>query len=88
MSRPESSAEQKAQGYALGQIVQQLRLPRTSEWLANAAGVSVDTLRRIESGKVGSPGVFLVARLSGALGVTMDELLRLVSKQVKRKETN
>ncbi len=42
--------------------------------VAAAAGVSAETLRKIESGRAPTPAFFTVAALAGVLGVSLDEL--------------
>lgn len=44
--------------------------------VALASGVSVDALRKIESGRVPTPALFTVAALAAALGLSLDTLVR------------
>ena len=44
--------------------------------VAAAAGVPVETLRKIESGRVPTPAFFTVAALAGALGLPLDDVVR------------
>lgn len=44
--------------------------------MAHAAGVRIDTLRKLERGVVGTPGFFLVAAVAHELGVDLDRLAR------------
>jgi transcriptional regulator with XRE-family HTH domain len=44
-------------------------------WLAAEAGVPEETLSRITTGKTQNPGVYTVARIAKALGITVGELL-------------
>jgi transcriptional regulator with XRE-family HTH domain len=74
MPRPARTLAEQREGHALGLVVQQAREGRTSEQLARDAGVHLDVVRRIESGRVASPGFFLVVRLADALGVGLDDL--------------
>jgi len=48
---------------------------KTQEDVAEAAGISVQFLRRIERG-TGNPSYLTLQALSGALGVKMDEMVR------------
>lgn len=48
----------------------------SGEDVARSAGVSVETVRRIEKGAVPNPGFFTVAALAQALGIGLDELDR------------
>jgi transcriptional regulator with XRE-family HTH domain len=43
--------------------------------VALASGVSVDALRKIESGRVPTPALFTVAALATALGLSLDALV-------------
>lgn len=45
--------------------------------VAASAGISAETLRKIETGRAPTPAFFTVAALAGALGLSMDELLAL-----------
>ena len=43
--------------------------------MSAASGVGVETLRKIESGRVPTPAFFTVAALAGALGIPLDRLV-------------
>ncbi len=43
--------------------------------VAASAGISAETLRKIETGRAPTPAFFTVAALAGALGLSMDELI-------------
>lgn len=43
--------------------------------VAAASGVPVETLRKIETGRVATPAFFTVAALSAALGLSLEDLL-------------
>lgn len=43
--------------------------------IAAAAGLSAETLRKIETGRAPTPAFFTVAALAGVLGLSMDELI-------------
>ena len=49
--------------------------------VAAAAGVPVETLRKIESGRVPTPAFFTVAALAGALGLPLDDVVRTCSAE-------
>lgn len=42
--------------------------------IAANAGISAETLRKIETGRAPTPAFFTVAALAGVLGLSMDEL--------------
>lgn len=43
--------------------------------VAASAGISAETLRKIETGRAPTPAFFTVAALARALGLSMDDLL-------------
>lgn len=86
VGRPTRSAKEAAWGRALGRELQRRRSGRTAEAVAQEAGVSVDTLRRVERGAVASPGFFLVGRIADALGATLDDLLRTAQNTEQERE--
>jgi DNA-binding XRE family transcriptional regulator len=51
------------------------RVPRSHAGLrAAAAGVSVETLRKIETGRIPTPAFFTVAAVADVLGLSVDDL--------------
>lgn len=42
--------------------------------VAAAAGISVETLRKIERGRVPTPAFFTVAAIADAVGLSLDDL--------------
>lgn len=42
--------------------------------IAAAAGISAETLRKIETGRIPTPAFFTVAALAAALGVSLDRI--------------
>ncbi len=77
MVRPPLSALDRERGRLLGATLRQARGTRSMVEVAAAAGVPVETLRKIESGRVPTPAFFTVAALAGALGLGLDEVARL-----------
>lgn len=71
MPRVRLTDEDRRRGIALGAAIQSWRGAESASSLALRAGVSVDTLRKIEQGGIPSPGFFLVARLADAIGVDL-----------------
>ncbi len=49
--------------------------------VAAAAGISVETLRKIERGRVPTPAFFTVAALCEAVGLSLDALNRALEPQ-------
>lgn len=61
-------------GRRLGAVLRQARGSATLGEVAAAAGVSVETLRKIETGRIPTPAFFTVAALADALGLSLDDL--------------
>ncbi|QWF21777.1 helix-turn-helix domain-containing protein [Nocardioides sp. LMS-CY] len=74
MPRTTLSDEEKELGRALGAEIRRRRGERPASALASSSGVNLDTWRRVEQGRVPTPGFFLVADIAGALRVGLDEL--------------
>ncbi|MGW7673032.1 helix-turn-helix domain-containing protein [Streptomyces sp. NPDC054775] len=77
VGRPSTGPAQHLKGARLGARLRALREERgwTRAHLAEAAGVSLRTLKRIETAGSAAPGLFTVAALAAALGVTVDALV-------------
>src|SRR5215831_1121743 len=74
MVRPPLSPAERARGERLGAILRQARGPRSMSELAAESGVPVETLRKIETGRIATPAFFTVVALAAALGVDLDRL--------------
>lgn len=74
MVRPPLSAEQRLRGQRLGQALRAARGPRSMVDVAGRAGISVETLRKIETGRVPTPAFFTIAALAQALDVPLTAL--------------
>ncbi|WP_449066014.1 helix-turn-helix domain-containing protein [Planomonospora algeriensis] len=74
MVRPPLSELDRERGHRLGTILRQARGERSMAEVAAAAGLSAETLRKIETGRVPTPAFFTVAALAQALGVSLDVL--------------
>lgn len=61
----------------LGQRVQAMRttVGLTQQALCQKAGLSYSTLTKIERGAIKAPSIFTIQRITGALGVGLDELM-------------
>jgi len=60
-------------GRRLGEILRTARGPASLGEVANAAGISVETLRKIETGRIPTPAFFTVVALSRVLGLSLDD---------------
>ena len=70
MARSKITDHQRRQGADLGQALRTARTKKgkSQSQVASDAGLPLDTLRRIEQGRVANPGVFTVAAIVDALG--------------------
>jgi transcriptional regulator with XRE-family HTH domain len=74
MVRPILSPAERARGCRLGAALRQARGGRSMVDVAAAAGVPVETLRKIETGRIATPAFFTVAALGSALGLDLASL--------------
>jgi transcriptional regulator with XRE-family HTH domain len=77
MVRPPLSPLDHERGRLLGAALREARGPRSQGEVARSAGVPLETLRKIESGRVPTPAFFTVAALAAALGLGLDDIARL-----------
>jgi transcriptional regulator with XRE-family HTH domain len=76
MVRPPLTPEERARGVALGTRLRSARGPRSMADVAVSAGVPVETLRKIEAGRVPTPAFFTIVALADALRIPLAELAR------------
>lgn len=74
MVRLPHTAEDVERGERLGALVRRARGENSMLHTALAAGVSPETLRKIESGRVATPSFTTIAAIAGVLGVSLDAL--------------
>lgn len=74
MVRTPLTPEERERGERLGQLLREARGGRSMAEIAAEAGVSAETLRKIETGRAPTPAFFTVAALARVLGLSMDEL--------------
>lgn len=76
MARSAVSDSDRVYGQRLGAYFRELRVQRgrSAQQVAEAAGLSVDTVRSIETGRIKSPSFVTVARIAAALDVGLDEV--------------
>ncbi|GGR23956.1 helix-turn-helix domain-containing protein [Streptomyces roseolus] len=75
MVRTPLTQEERERGERLGQLLREARGERSMVEIAAAAGLSAETLRKIETGRAPTPAFFTVAALAGVLDLSMDDLL-------------
>ncbi|MFC4467608.1 helix-turn-helix domain-containing protein [Streptomyces xiangluensis] len=74
MVRTPLTPEERQRGERLGQLLREARGSRSMAEVAASAGLSAETLRKIETGRAPTPAFFTVAALAGVLGLSMDEI--------------
>lgn len=74
MVRAPLTPEQLAAGRRLGETLRRARDARSLNDVALQAGISPETLRKIETGRLPSPAFGIVVALAQTLGLTLDEL--------------
>lgn len=74
MVRVPLTPEDRERGRRLGLLLREARGPRSMTEVAAAAGMPVETLRKIESGRVPTPAFFTVAALAAELGLPLDDV--------------
>ena len=68
------TAEERERGRRLGTVLREARGGRSMVDLASAAGVPVETLRKIEAGRVPTPAFFTIVAIAAALDLSLVEL--------------
>lgn len=74
MVRLPLTTEQLAAGKRIGKQIRQARADRTLTEVAEAAGISPETLRKIETGRLATPAFTTIAALARVLPLSLDEL--------------
>ncbi|WP_329373153.1 helix-turn-helix domain-containing protein [Streptomyces sp. NBC_01483] len=74
MVRTPLTPSERQRGERFGALLRQARGDRSMVEVAARAGVSAETLRKIETGRAPTPAFFTVAALAAALQVSLDEL--------------
>ena len=86
MGRNPATAEQEAFGKAIGSVLAERRALQkvTASQLAGRSGVSVDTVRALEGGRIAQPGFQTVQALASELGLGLDALVVLVVRRTRQ----
>ena len=74
MVRPPLTPGERMRGERLGMLLREARGQRSMAEVAAASGVPVETLRKIETGRVATPAFFTVVALAGAVGLSLDQI--------------
>jgi transcriptional regulator with XRE-family HTH domain len=79
MVRDPLSPADRERGERLGRLLRAARADRSLTEVAAAAGISAETLRKIETGRIPTPAFFTVSALAGTLGLSLDRLVAATS---------
>ncbi|SEF94174.1 Helix-turn-helix domain-containing protein [Actinacidiphila yanglinensis] len=74
MVRNPLTPEERARGERLGALLRTARGDRSMTAVAASAGISAETLRKIETGRAPTPAFFTITALAAALGLSADRL--------------
>ncbi|WP_068479135.1 helix-turn-helix domain-containing protein [Pseudoclavibacter helvolus] len=80
MVRLPLSPEEIERGERLGEFLRRARGERSMLRVALDAGVSPETLRKIESGRVATPAFSTIAAIAGVLSISLDEIWSQISE--------
>jgi transcriptional regulator with XRE-family HTH domain len=64
----------RERGERLGALLREARGERSLADVATAAGISAETLRKIETGRIPTPAFFTVSALAATLDLSLDTL--------------
>jgi DNA-binding phage protein len=74
MVRVPLTPEERERGERLGAALRAARAERSMVEVAAEAGISVETLRKIETGRIPTPAFFTVAAIADAVGLPLEAL--------------
>ena len=74
MVRTPLTPEERERGERLGRLLREARGGRSMAEIAADAGISAETLRKIETGRIATPAFFTIAALAEVLGISLDHL--------------
>ncbi|MBC8093188.1 MAG: helix-turn-helix transcriptional regulator [Pseudonocardia sp.] len=75
MVRVPLTPAERERGERLGAVLREARGPRSLVEVAAASGISPETLRKIETGRIPTPAFFTVSALARALGLSLDDMV-------------
>ncbi|QYM75027.1 helix-turn-helix domain-containing protein [Leucobacter luti] len=74
MVRLPLTQDEVARGQRIGALLRQARGARSMLEVSLAAGISPETLRKIESGRIATPAFSTVAGIAATLDLSLDQL--------------
>ncbi|TQF05612.1 helix-turn-helix domain-containing protein [Kitasatospora acidiphila] len=77
MVRTPLTPQERERGERLGALLRRARGERSMVQVAAQAGLSTETLRKIETGRAPTPAFFTIAALAAALDLSLDDLVQL-----------
>jgi transcriptional regulator with XRE-family HTH domain len=86
MVRVPLTAEELERGRRLGELLRGARGEASMVEVALDAGISVETLRKIETGRIATPAFFTVAALAQVLGLSLDLVAEALADPPPRRE--
>ncbi|NGY59773.1 helix-turn-helix transcriptional regulator [Lentzea sp. NEAU-D13] len=81
MVRIPLTSTERERGRRLGQLLRDARGEESMVEIAARAGLSAETVRKIETGRAPTPSFFTIAALAGALGISLDSINELLAPQ-------
>jgi transcriptional regulator with XRE-family HTH domain len=87
MVRQPLTQSEHDRGVRLGETLRLARGTRSMVDIAAAAGISAETLRKIERGRVPTPAFFTVAAVATAVGLSLDALCALIGPEPDQRLT-
>ena len=85
MVRDPLTPADRERGERLGRLLREARAGRSLGHVATAAGISAETLRKIETGRIPTPTFFTVSALAGALGLSLDAIVDATEAETGRR---
>lgn len=86
MVRVPLTPEERERGRRLGEVLREARGLRSMASVADAVGMPVETLRKIESGRVPTPAFFTVAALADELALPLGDLVAACEPPVEEEQ--
>ncbi|MBB5785701.1 helix-turn-helix domain-containing protein [Jiangella mangrovi] len=84
MVRVPLTLDERERGERLGLSLREARGDRSIVDVATQAGISPETLRKIERGRIPTPAFFTVVAVADVLGLKLDELLAGLAADTER----